>query len=67
MKAYVITTVAVFGLLTVTHIWRLLAEGSHLAKDPFFIFITLASAALCTWGCRLLRPRSTRSEGRRQD
>ena len=60
MKAYVITTGAVFGLLVVAHIWRAIEEGPRLAKDPFYIVITIASAALCFWAWRVLRqmPRS---------
>ena len=42
MKAYVMTTGVVFGLLTLAHIWRAIAEG-------------LAAAALCLWAWRLLR------------
>jgi hypothetical protein len=55
MKAYVITTGAIFGLLTVAHLWRIAAEGSHLATDPFFLLATLISAALCVWAWRVLR------------
>ena len=60
MKAYVITTGAVFGLIVVAHIWRVIEEGHALAKDPLYIIITLAAAALCLWAWRLLRlmPRS---------
>jgi hypothetical protein len=47
VKAYVITTAVVFGLLTVVHIWRFLAEGTYLARDSFFVLITNAAAALC--------------------
>ena len=54
MKAYVMTTGAVFGLLTLAHVWRVLEEGLHLVRDPFFLLITLAAAALCLWACRLL-------------
>jgi uncharacterized membrane protein len=59
MKAYVITTGAVFGLLILAHIWRIFAEP-HLATDPWFILITVAAAALCFWAWRLLR-RSSRA------
>jgi len=55
MKAYVLTTCVVFGLLTVAHIWRGIVEGPTLAKQPWFILITLATAALCFWALRLLR------------
>ena len=54
MKAYVTTTGAVFGLLTAAHVWRVLAEGPHLAKDPFYVAITVATAAFCLWACRLI-------------
>jgi len=60
MKAYVITTGAVFGLLTLAHIWRVFAEDRRLATDPWFILITAAAAALCLWAWHLLR-RSSRS------
>jgi hypothetical protein len=55
MKTYVITTGAVFGLLTLAHIWRGLVEGPNLAKDPWFVLITVAAAGLCVWAWRLLR------------
>jgi hypothetical protein len=53
MKAYVITTGAVFGLLTLVHIWRA-TEEPHLAKEPWYILLTLASTLLCVWALRLL-------------
>lgn len=60
MKAYVMTTGAVFGLLTLAHIWRVIAEGRHLATEPWYVLITVATAALCFWAVRLLwrSPRS---------
>jgi hypothetical protein len=60
MKAYVITTGAVFGLITLAHIWRAIEEGPHLATDPWWILLTIAAAGLCVWAVRLLRrlPRS---------
>jgi hypothetical protein len=60
MKAYVMTTGAVFGLLVVAHIWRAIEEGPALAKDPFYIVITIAAAVFCLWAWRVLRrmPRS---------
>jgi hypothetical protein len=60
MKAYVVTTAIVFALLTVAHIWRGIEEGPQLAKQPWFILVTIASAALCVWALSLLRrwPRS---------
>jgi hypothetical protein len=60
MKAYLITTGTVFGLITLAHVWRALAEGPRLAKDPLFELLTLAAAALSVWAWRLLS-RSSRS------
>ena len=58
MKTYVITTGAVFGLLTLAHIWRIFLEP-HLAKEPWFILTTLIALALCLWSWSVLR-RSSR-------
>jgi hypothetical protein len=52
MKAYVISTGTVFGLLTLAHIWRIVAEDRHLATDPWFVLLTVVAAALCLWACR---------------
>jgi hypothetical protein len=54
MKAYIITTGAIFGLITLAHIARAFAEGPHLATEPLFIVLTVAAAALCFWAWRLL-------------
>jgi len=60
MKAYIMITGAVFGLLVVAHIWRAIEEGPGVVKNPFYIIITIAAAGLCLWAWRLLRlmPRS---------
>jgi hypothetical protein len=55
MKAYLITTGTVFGLLTLAHIWRIVAEEPQLAREPWFILITTVAAALCLWAWHLLR------------
>ena len=55
MKAYLITTAIIFGLITVAHVWRAVAEGAHLATDPVFVLLTILSTALCVWACRLLQ------------
>jgi type VI protein secretion system component VasK len=54
MKAYIITTGTVFGLLTIMHIWRMVEEGSHLATEPWWVLITALAAALCVWAFWLL-------------
>ena len=55
MKAYLVTTGIIFALIGVTHILRVFAEGPRLAKDPFFILVTLLTFALSVWAWRLLR------------
>jgi hypothetical protein len=60
MKAYVMTTGSVFALIFAAHIWRAVAEGSELAKNPVFILTTTAAAALVVWAWRVVKamPRS---------
>jgi hypothetical protein len=58
MKAYLITTGAVFGLITLAHVLRIIAEGRHLMTDPWFVLLTLVTGGLCLWACRLLTTRS---------
>ena len=48
------TTGALFGLLTLAHVWRMIEEG-HLAKDPWYLLITGVAAALSLWAWRVLR------------
>ena len=55
MKAYLITTGTVFGLITVAHVARFFAEGSRLATEPVFLILTVAAAALSVWAWTLLR------------
>jgi hypothetical protein len=55
MKAYVLTTGIVFGSVALMHVWRAIAEGPGLAKDPLFLLITAAAAALSLWAWRVLR------------
>ena len=55
MRAYVVTTGFIFGLLVVAHVWRAVVEGPHLATDPWYILITLAAAGLCLWAWRVLK------------
>lgn len=54
MKAYLLTTATVFGLIVLAHVWRITVEP-HMARDPFYWLITLLSAAFCAWGLLLLR------------
>ena len=54
MRAYVITTGAVFGLLTLAHLARMFAEAGFSA-DPVYWAITATTAALCGWSVYVLR------------
>ena len=61
MRAYVMTTGVIFGLLVVAHVWRMFVEG-HLATQPEYIVITLIAALLSLWAFRLVwRSRSERA------
>ncbi len=55
MKAYVMTTGVVFGLIVVGHVARLVAEGPRLVTDPLFILLTVLATALCGWAWNLVR------------
>ena len=46
MKAFLITAAAVFGLITVVHIGRVIVEGARLATEPWLVLMTLTAAAL---------------------
>jgi len=54
MKTYLTLTAVVFGLLTVMHVWRMIAESASLARNPWFLLLTVLSAGLCIWAVRLL-------------
>jgi len=55
MKSYVMTTGTVFGLITLAHLARVMAEGAHVAKDPWFVLLTIVTGTLCLWAWRLIR------------
>jgi hypothetical protein len=57
MKTYLVVTAAVFGLLVVAHIWRMIVETGSGTHNPWFVAITIAAAALCLWSVRLLMRR----------
>ena len=40
MKAYVVTTGILFGLLVIAHVWRAILEGAGVTRDPWFLAIT---------------------------
>lgn len=55
MKAYVVTTGALFALLTIAHVARIIQEGAHVAADPWFLLTTVISVAMFVWAMRMLR------------
>ena len=58
MKAYLITTGAIFALITLAHLLRIIQEGRHLATEPVWVVLTIAAAGLSVWaGFLLMRSR----------
>ena len=62
MKAYLVTTGALFGLIAVMHLLRAIAEWHLLTTDPWY-FVGMAAlgdvaAGLSAWAWRLLRLQS---------
>jgi hypothetical protein len=59
MKAYLVVTGTLFGLLALAHLARTIAEWSRLAVDPWFLVegpaIGVVAGALSLWSWRLLR------------
>lgn len=55
MKAYLISTGGLFGLITLAHLWRIVDEWPRFATDPWYLLLTITAAALCLWAWRLLR------------
>jgi hypothetical protein len=55
MKAYLITTGLVFSLITIAHMARVFAEGLRMAREPFFVLLTLLAAGLSIWAWYLLK------------
>ena len=54
MKAYLVTTGSIFGLIVLAHILRIMEEGQHLARDPWYILFTAAAGAMSVWAWRLV-------------
>jgi hypothetical protein len=55
MRAYIVTSGTIFGLLVVVHIWRIAVEGLSVASDPWFVGSTLIALGLCGWAVGLAR------------
>jgi hypothetical protein len=61
MKAFLVATGTIFGLLTLAHVARVIDEGPHLLRDPWWVLVTLAAAVMCLWAWRLVLRRPDRS------
>ena len=59
MRAYLLTTGALFAVLAFAHLARTIAESGRLRTDPGFILegpgIAIIAAAIAIWAWRLLR------------
>ena len=58
MKAYLVITGSIFGLIALAHLARTIAESQRLGSDPWFYLegpgLGLVAAALSLWAWRLL-------------
>jgi hypothetical protein len=58
LKAYLVTTGTIFGLIALAHVARTIAESQRLGADPWFYLegpgLGLIAAALSLWALRLL-------------
>lgn len=54
MRLYVIITGAIFALITVAHLARMVMEPRVLT-EPEYILLTILSAALAIWAVVVLR------------
>lgn len=55
MKAYLVTTGVLSGLLAAVHLWRAVEEGTHVLSDPFYLVSTLVALVMCAWAWALVR------------
>jgi len=60
MRAYIIVTGTIFGLVVIAHIARMIVESHALATDPAYLGITLLAAGLAAWAVRLATKRAPR-------
>ena len=48
-RRYVITSGVIFALITLAHVARVAVEGARLTREPFFVLLTVGTAALSVW------------------
>jgi len=58
MKAYLVVTGVIFGLIGIAHLLRLFVEG-HSLSDPWFlgsnVALFIVGGGLAVWALRLIR------------
>ena len=59
MKAYLITTGTIFGLITLAHVARMVVEP-HVWTEPVFLLLTVLAAGLSVWAWKLLKQSGAR-------
>lgn len=59
MKAYLITTGSLFGLLAAVHVWQTIAEWPPRGASLVETGIGLVALGLCVWGWRLVATTKT--------
>jgi len=55
LRAYLVVSGSIFGLITLAHLARIVVEGGLLAREPWFAVLTLLAAALTVWAWRSLK------------
>jgi len=53
MRAYLATTGITFALVVVAHVLRLVNEGVHLVRDPWWDILTVVAAGMSFWAWHL--------------
>ena len=55
MRAYLLSTGTLFGLIVVAHVWRVFAESRTLLRDPWYWLLTAVALGFSVWAFRLVR------------
>jgi hypothetical protein len=55
MRMYVVASGAVFALVALAHVARVVAEGTGPLSDPMFVVSTILSVVLSAWAIVVLR------------
>jgi hypothetical protein len=55
MRAYLITTGVLFGLIVLAHVARVFSHEWSLLTDPWFLLTTGLAVGMCGWAAWLLK------------